>query len=84
MGRTRIKEDITTTRYSIGGLSPNSEYEIWVSAVNYRPGSAQRAGGHPHRRAGPASALEERAGAHAQCHHHDHPVGVSLGWNPMA
>uniref|UniRef100_A0A8C5TVU3 Fibronectin type-III domain-containing protein n=1 Tax=Malurus cyaneus samueli TaxID=2593467 RepID=A0A8C5TVU3_9PASS len=29
-----IKEDITTTRYSIGGLSPNSEYEIWVSAVN--------------------------------------------------
>lgn len=27
-------EDITTTRYSIGGLSPNTEYEIRVSAVN--------------------------------------------------
>uniref|UniRef100_G3SPU3 protein-tyrosine-phosphatase n=1 Tax=Loxodonta africana TaxID=9785 RepID=G3SPU3_LOXAF len=33
-GPYQIKEDITTTRYSIGGLSPNSEYEIWVSAVN--------------------------------------------------
>ncbi|XP_069505446.1 receptor-type tyrosine-protein phosphatase S isoform X12 [Ambystoma mexicanum] len=33
-GPYEIKEDITTTRYSIGGLSPNSEYEIWVSAVN--------------------------------------------------
>uniref|UniRef100_A0A674MI55 protein-tyrosine-phosphatase n=1 Tax=Takifugu rubripes TaxID=31033 RepID=A0A674MI55_TAKRU len=27
-------EDITTTRYSIGGLYPNTEYEIRVSAVN--------------------------------------------------
>lgn len=33
-GPYHIKENITTTRYSIGGLSPNSEYEIWVSAVN--------------------------------------------------
>ncbi|XP_071434097.1 receptor-type tyrosine-protein phosphatase S isoform X9 [Pithys albifrons albifrons] len=33
-GPYQIKEDITTTRYSIGGLSPNSEYEVWVSAVN--------------------------------------------------
>ncbi|XP_023394362.1 receptor-type tyrosine-protein phosphatase S [Pteropus vampyrus] len=33
-GPYQIKEDVTTTRYSIGGLSPNSEYEIWVSAVN--------------------------------------------------
>ncbi|XP_069072076.1 receptor-type tyrosine-protein phosphatase S isoform X3 [Pleurodeles waltl] len=33
-GPYQIMEDITTTRYSIGGLSPNSEYEIWVSAVN--------------------------------------------------
>ncbi|KAG8454511.1 hypothetical protein GDO86_000939 [Hymenochirus boettgeri] len=33
-GPYQIKEDITTTRYSIGGLSPNSEYEICVSAVN--------------------------------------------------
>ncbi|XP_041085324.1 receptor-type tyrosine-protein phosphatase S-like isoform X16 [Polyodon spathula] len=29
-----IKDGITTTRYSIGGLSPNTEYEIRVSAVN--------------------------------------------------
>ncbi|XP_066511321.1 receptor-type tyrosine-protein phosphatase S-like isoform X2 [Hoplias malabaricus] len=28
------KEDITTTRYSIGGLYPNTEYEIRVSALN--------------------------------------------------
>nr|AAA75407.1 receptor-linked protein tyrosine phosphatase [Rattus norvegicus] len=34
MGRIRSKKTSTTTRYSIGGLSPNSEYEIWVSAVN--------------------------------------------------
>ncbi|XP_054646802.1 receptor-type tyrosine-protein phosphatase S isoform X10 [Dunckerocampus dactyliophorus] len=27
-------DDITTTRYSIGGLYPNTEYEIRVSAVN--------------------------------------------------
>ncbi|XP_053369167.1 receptor-type tyrosine-protein phosphatase S isoform X11 [Clarias gariepinus] len=27
-------DSITTTRYSIGGLSPNTEYEIRVSAVN--------------------------------------------------
>ncbi|XP_041086570.1 receptor-type tyrosine-protein phosphatase S-like isoform X20 [Polyodon spathula] len=29
-----IKDGITTTRYSIGGLSPNTEYEVRVSAVN--------------------------------------------------
>ncbi|XP_039623041.1 LOW QUALITY PROTEIN: receptor-type tyrosine-protein phosphatase S [Polypterus senegalus] len=29
-----IKDGITTTRYSIGGLSPNTDYEIRVSAVN--------------------------------------------------
>lgn len=28
------KDSITTTRYSIGGLSPNTDYEIRVSAVN--------------------------------------------------
>nr|XP_004655038.1 receptor-type tyrosine-protein phosphatase S isoform X20 [Jaculus jaculus] len=33
-GPYQVKDDVTTTRYSIGGLSPNSEYEIWVSAVN--------------------------------------------------
>ncbi|XP_005993866.1 receptor-type tyrosine-protein phosphatase S isoform X1 [Latimeria chalumnae] len=33
-GPYQIKDGITTTRYSIGGLSPNSEYEIRVSAVN--------------------------------------------------
>lgn len=27
-------DDITTTRYSIGGLYPNTEYEIRVSAIN--------------------------------------------------
>ncbi|XP_043910010.1 receptor-type tyrosine-protein phosphatase S-like isoform X21 [Protopterus annectens] len=33
-GPYQVKDGITTTRYSIGGLSPNSEYEIRVSAVN--------------------------------------------------
>lgn len=33
-GPYQIKEDITTTCYSISGLNPNSEYEIWVLATN--------------------------------------------------
>ncbi|XP_061594498.1 receptor-type tyrosine-protein phosphatase S isoform X3 [Cololabis saira] len=33
-GKYETVDDITTTRYSIGGLYPNTEYEIRVSAVN--------------------------------------------------